>query len=198
MEVVGRDVMPDVRDVLKRMRASVSRVRAGGWKGYKGDAITDVVNIGIGGSDLGPVMVTEALKPYCGIPRVHFVSNVDGAQIAGTLQKLSPETTLFVIASKTFTTQETLANAERVRNWMTDVLGRDSISRQFVAMSASPERATAFGIAADRVIAFHDWVGGRYSLWSAVGLSIAIGLGPDAFDDLLAGEREGAGARHLN
>ena len=178
----------EVLETRRRIREFATAIRNGDQLSASGQVFTDVINIGIGGSHLGPELVIDALAPSQGTsPRVHFLSNVDPAHGARLLAGLDPARTLVIVTSKTFTTQETLANAERVRNWMTDALGRDSISRQFVAVSASPERAKAFGVAADRVIAFHDWVGGRYSLWSAVGLPIAIALGPQLFDELLAG-----------
>jgi len=187
--VDGRDVMPDVRRVLAQMRAFTERVRRGEWRGATGKRITDIVNIGIGGSDLGPVMVTEALKPYGsdGL-RVHFVSNVDGTHIVETLKRLHRETTLFVIVSKTFSTQETLANARTARDWFLTRGGtREAVRRHFVAVSTNAEAVTAFGIDADNMFEFWDWVGGRYSLWSAVGLSIALYIGMDRFEELLAG-----------
>lgn len=186
--VDGEDVMPGVRRALAHMREFTGQVRSGAWHGYTGKAITDVVNIGIGGSDLGPVMVTEALKPYGGVPRVHFVSNVDGAQIAGTLHKLSPETTLFVIASKTFTTQETLTNAHTARAWLLDAARDEAhIAKHFVALSTNAAEVEKFGIDTDHMFEFWDWVGGRYSLWSSIGLSIALAVGMDNFEQLLAG-----------
>ncbi len=189
MMVDGVDVMPAVNRVLGQMREFSDMVRTGGWKGYAGDSITDVVNIGIGGSDLGPVMVTEALRPYTSPSlRVHFVSNVDGAHIAETLKPLRPETTLFVVASKTFTTQETIANARTAREWfLAAARDRDAIARHFVAISTNAAEVRAFGIDARNMFEFWDWVGGRYSLWSAIGLSIALAVGMDRFEELLAG-----------
>ena len=186
--VDGDDIMPEVNRVLDRMRAFTNRVRQGKWKGYSGKTITDVVNIGIGGSDLGPVMVTEALKPYGGPLRVHFVSNIDGSHITDTLAGLNPATTLFLIASKTFTTQETITNAQRARDWLINAAGQDSVvARHFVALSTNTQKVAAFGIDTDNMFEFWDWVGGRYSLWSAIGLSIALYIGMDNFEALLAG-----------
>jgi len=187
--VDGKDVMPDVQRVLTQMREFCAEIHDGRWKGYSGDTITDIVNIGIGGSDLGPVMVTEALKYYAhsGMS-VHFVSNVDGTQIAETLKRLDPRRTLFVIASKTFTTQETLANAHTARDWFLRAAGDESaVARHFVALSTNTEGVTNFGIDPRNMFEFWDWVGGRYSLWSAIGLSIALYIGMDNFEDLLEG-----------
>lgn len=187
--VDGEDVMPGINAVLDHMRDFSDQLGAGTWKGHTGEAITDIVNIGIGGSDLGPVMVTEALKPYARPNlRVHFVSNVDGVHIYETLQQVRPETTLFMIASKTFTTQETMTNANSARQWFLDNGGTtEGIARHFVAISTNEKAVTAFGIDAANMFGFWDWVGGRYSLWSAIGLSIACYLGFDNFADLLAG-----------
>ena len=186
--VDGKDVMPDVNRVLKQMEAFSTAVISGDWKGYTGKAITDVVNIGIGGSDLGPVMVTEALKAYKNQLNMHFVSNVDGTHIAETLKNVDPETTLFLIASKTFTTQETMANAHSARNWF---LGHGAaeadIAKHFVALSTNEKAVSAFGIDTKNMFEFWDWVGGRYSLWSAIGLSIALSIGFENFSELLAG-----------
>jgi len=187
--VDGEDVMPGVNDVLARMRKFTDDVREGRWLGCTGKRITDIVNIGIGGSDLGPVMVCEALRPFAqeGL-NVHFVSNVDGTQIVETLKGLSRETTLFVIASKTFTTQETIANAKTARDWFLTRGGtKSAVAKHFVAVSTNAEAVANFGIDTDHMFEFWDWVGGRYSLWSAVGLSIALYLGMDNFDQLLAG-----------
>jgi glucose-6-phosphate isomerase len=187
--VDGADVMPEVNRVLEQMRAFTEAVRTGQWRGYSGEAITDVVNIGIGGSDLGPVMVTEALRPY-GHERlqVHFVSNVDGTQIVETLKALDPARTLFVVSSKTFTTQETLTNAHTARDWFLDSAGDEkAIAKHFVAVSTNAEAVTRFGIDREHMFEFWDWVGGRYSLWSAIGLSIALFIGMDRFEELLAG-----------
>jgi glucose-6-phosphate isomerase len=187
--VAGRDVMPDIRRVLDQMKTFADRVNAGAWRGWTEKPVTDIVNIGIGGSDLGPVMVTEALRP-CWNPRLtpHFVSNVDGAQIATILAGLDPETTLFLVASKTFTTQETMTNAETARRWFLDA-ARDErhIARHFAALSTNARAVTDFGIDPANMFAFWDWVGGRYSLWSAIGLSIACAVGFDRFRELLEG-----------
>jgi glucose-6-phosphate isomerase len=188
MIVDGQDVMPEVERVLGQMRRFTAELRSGAWKGYSGKAITDVVNIGIGGSDLGPYMVTEALRPYGGPLRVHFVSNVDGTHIAETLRGLSPETTLFVIASKTFTTQETITNARSARDWLLQAAGSEqAVARHFVAVSTNAEEVGRFGIDTENMFVFWDWVGGRYSLWSAIGLPIALYVGMDRFEELLAG-----------
>ena len=191
--VDGEDVMPAVNAVLAKMRAFTERVRSGAWTGHTGKAITDVVNIGIGGSDLGPVMVTEALKPYARRDlTAHFVSNVDGTHLAETLRRVDPERTLFVVASKTFTTQETLTNARSARAWLLERLGADAsaVARHFVALSTNAKEVAAFGIDTANMFEFWDWVGGRYSLWSAIGLSIALAIGMDAFEELLAGAHE--------
>jgi glucose-6-phosphate isomerase len=187
-----RDVMPDVLGVLSRMRALSDRVREGEWLGHTGKPVTDVVNIGIGGSDLGPAMATEALRPYWkdGL-RVRFVSNVDGTHLTETLERLSPETTLFTVASKTFTTQETMLNARSARDWLVAGVRADgAVAKHFVALSANTEAAAEFGIAPANVLAFWDWVGGRYSMWSAVGLPIAIAVGMDRFEEMLAGAHD--------
>ncbi len=188
--VDGRDVMPEVNEVLARMKSFTERVRSGKWTGYTGAAITDIVNIGIGGSDLGPVMVTEALKPYADDKklRVHYVSNVDGVHIYETLQTVRPETTLFLVASKTFTTQETMTNAQTARQWFLDQGGSEGdIAKHFAALSTNRKAVESFGIDPDNMFGFWDWVGGRYSLWSAIGLSIALYVGFDNFEELLAG-----------
>ncbi|MBI1194684.1 MAG: glucose-6-phosphate isomerase [Gammaproteobacteria bacterium] len=189
IEVDGRDVMPDVRAVLDQMRTFTDAVRNGEWHGYSGRPITDIVNIGIGGSDLGPVMVTEALRPYVHERlNTHFVSNVDATHISEVLTRVHPETTLFIIASKTFTTQETLTNAHTARNWFLDAAGDPKrIARHFVALSTNAEAVSDFGIDTANMFAFWDWVGGRYSLWSAIGLSIALAIGMDGFEELLEG-----------
>ncbi|HUH03570.1 MAG TPA: glucose-6-phosphate isomerase [Kofleriaceae bacterium] len=189
IEVDGQDVMPGVRAVLAQMRAFTEQVRSGAWTGHTGQAITDIINLGIGGSDLGPVMVTEALRPYWqpGLS-AHFVSNIDGTHLAETLKRCRPETTLFVVASKTFTTQETLTNATSARAWLVDALGDDAaVARHFVALSTNAEAVAAFGIDPANMFEFWDWVGGRYSLWSAIGLPIALVIGMDRFEELLAG-----------
>jgi len=187
--VGGTDVVPEVHAVLAKMRGFAERVRSGAWVGHTGKSITDVVNIGIGGSDLGPVMVTEALKPYWqdGL-RAHFVSNVDGSHLAQTVRGLDPERTLFIVASKTFTTQETLTNAASARAWLLATgADKSAVAKHFVALSTNAKEVSAFGIDTENMFPFWDWVGGRYSLWSAIGLSIAIVVGPDRFEELLAG-----------
>lgn len=186
--VDGKDVMPDVNKVLAHMKEFSESIISGNWRGYTGKAITDVVNIGIGGSDLGPVMVTEALKAYKNHLNLHFVSNVDGTHIAETLKDLNPETTLFLIASKTFTTQETMANAHSARDWFVAGGGTDNdVAKHFAALSTNAEGVAKFGIDTKNMFEFWDWVGGRYSLWSAIGLSIALSIGYDNFVELLAG-----------
>jgi glucose-6-phosphate isomerase len=187
--VDGVDVMPLVRRALEHVRQASHAVRNGLHRGYTGKRITDVVNIGIGGSDLGPLMVTEALRPYqVGGPRLHFVSNVDGTHIVETLGRLDPETTLFLVASKTFTTQETLENARTARAWFLDrAIDATHIKRHFFALSTNTKEVSAFGIDPDNMFVFWDWVGGRYSLWSSIGLSIAMACGFDRFEELLHG-----------
>ncbi|OZI08090.1 glucose-6-phosphate isomerase [Siphonobacter sp. BAB-5385] len=188
IEVDGADVMPEVNAVLDKMKTFSEKVISGEWKGYTGQAITDVVNIGIGGSDLGPVMVTEALKPYKNHLNLHFVSNVDGTHIAETLKAVNPETTLFLIASKTFTTQETMTNAHTARTWLLDAAGDDSaVAKHFVAISTNEKEVSKFGIDTENMFVFWDWVGGRYSLWSAIGLSIILSVGYENFVELLEG-----------
>ena len=182
--VDGRDVMPEVRDTHARMRDFATRVRDGSFAG-KGGKITDVINIGIGGSDLGPAMAVRALQPCHDGPRVHFVSNVDGADIADTLQGLDPATTLVIVASKTFTTIETMTNAATARDWMAQTL--TTPAAQFAALSSAQGKTAQWGIDADRVFGFEDWVGGRYSMWGPIGLSLMIAIGPDDFDQFLAG-----------
>ena len=183
----GKDVMPEVREVLNRMGEFADGIRSGSIKGATGKAITDIVNIGIGGSDLGPVMATLALAPYHDGPRAHFVSNIDSAHIADTLKNLSAETTLFIIASKTFTTVETMTNAETARQWIAEALGSSAVGHHFAAVSTALYKVAAFGIQRERVFGFWDWVGGRYSLWSAIGLPIMIAIGPENFRSFLAG-----------
>ena len=186
--VEGQDVMPKVRAVLAHMKEFVGQVVSGEWKGSTGKEITDVVNIGIGGSDLGPVMVTEALKPYETRLNLHFVSNVDGTHIAETLKKVNPETTLFLVASKTFTTQETMANAQSAKDWfLQSGASQADVAKHFVALSTNEKGVADFGIDTKNMFEFWDWVGGRYSLWSAIGLSIALGIGYDNFEELLKG-----------
>ncbi len=190
--VEGKDVMPEVNAVLAKMRAFTDRLRSGAWKGHTGKQITDVVNIGIGGSDLGPVMVTEALKPYwqAGL-YAHFVSNVDATHLAETVKHLDPATTLFIVASKTFTTQETITNATSARAWLLATLKDDNaVAKHFVALSTNAKAVAAFGIDTANMFEFWDWVGGRYSLWSAIGLSIACVIGMDNFEELLTGAYE--------
>lgn len=186
--VEGKDVMPDVNRVLEHMKDFSNSIISGDWKGYTGKPITDVVNIGIGGSDLGPVMVTEALKSYKNHLNMHFVSNVDATHIVETLKPLNPETTLFLIASKTFTTQETMANAHSARDWFIKGGGKDEdVAKHFAALSTNSEGVSKFGIDTKNMFEFWDWVGGRYSLWSAIGLSIALSIGFDNFEQLLDG-----------
>ena len=189
--VDGKDVMPEVNAVLAKMSAFCDRVISGEWKGYTGKAITDVVNIGIGGSDLGPYMVTEALRPYKNHLNMHFVSNVDGTHIAETLKKVNPETTLFLVASKTFTTQETMTNANSARDWLLAAAKDNSaVAKHFAALSTNGKAVAQFGIDTNNMFEFWDWVGGRYSLWSAIGLSIALSIGFDNFEALLSGAHE--------
>ncbi len=190
--VDGKDIMPDIQAVLTKMKDFSGKVRSGEWKGYTGKAITDIVNIGIGGSDLGPVMVTEALKPYAkkGL-NIHFVSNVDGTHMVETLKKVDQETTLFLIASKTFTTQETMTNAHTARTWFLEKASDENfVKKHFVALSTNQKEVAAFGIDTANMFVFWDWVGGRYSLWSAIGLSIALYIGYANFEQLLAGAHE--------
>jgi glucose-6-phosphate isomerase len=184
----GLDVMPQVRAVLDQMRRFCNALHGGEWRGATGEQILDVVNIGIGGSDLGPKMATQALAAYR-IPhiRVHYVSNLDGAHLATTLAQLSPRTTLFVIASKTFTTQETMQNAASARQWLVDALGEAAVRRHFVAVSTNLPAVATFGIDPDYAFAFWDWVGGRFSVWSAIGLPLALAIGMDNFERFLAG-----------
>ncbi|MDG6896915.1 glucose-6-phosphate isomerase [Actinobacillus delphinicola] len=186
--VDGKDVMPEVNAVLEKMKHFCHAIISGEWKGYTGKAITDVVNIGIGGSDLGPYMVTEALRPYKNHLTMHFVSNVDGTHIAETLKKCNPETTLFLIASKTFTTQETMTNAHTARDWLLkSAHDEKAVAKHFVALSTNAKAVAEFGIDTNNMFEFWDWVGGRYSLWSAIGLSIALSIGFDNFEQLLSG-----------
>jgi glucose-6-phosphate isomerase len=190
--VDGKDVMPDVNAVLAHMRKFSDQVRSGDWKGYTGKRITDIVNIGIGGSDLGPVMACQALKPYAqaGL-NIHFVSNIDGAHLMLALEKCHAETTLFIVASKTFTTQETMTNAHSARTWFLNAAKDDAhIAKHFVALSTNAKAVAEFGIDTNNMFAFWDWVGGRYSLWSAIGLSIALYIGMDNFEAMLTGGHE--------
>ena len=187
--VEGKDVMPEILGVLNQMKSFSEAVRNGTWKGYSGKKIIDIVNIGIGGSDLGPVMVTEGLKSYSkkGL-NIHFVSNVDGTHIAETLKDLNPETTLFMVASKTFTTQETMANAHSARNWFLEkAVNLEFVKKHFVAISTNAKGVAEFGIDTQNMFGFWDWVGGRYSLWSAIGLSISCYIGFSNFEQLLEG-----------
>ncbi len=184
----GKNVMPEVNAVLQQMKTFSEAVIGGSWKGFTGKQITDVVNIGIGGSDLGPVMVTEALKPYKTRLNLHFVSNVDATHIVETLKGLNPETTMFLIASKTFTTQETMANAHSARDWFLAAGAKEAdVAKHFAALSTNSAAVAKFGIDTANMFVFWDWVGGRYSLWSAIGLSIALSIGFDNFEELLAG-----------
>jgi glucose-6-phosphate isomerase len=187
--VDGEDVMPEVNRVLEKMRVFSDSVRSGEWKGYTGKSITDVVNIGIGGSDLGPQMVTAALAHYAHPEmRSHFVSNIDGTHLAETLERVSPETTLFIIASKTFTTQETMTNASSAKEWfLVDAKDPRAVAKHFVAVSTNTEAVSNFGIDPKNMFEFWDWVGGRYSLWSAIGLPIVLSMGMDRFEELLSG-----------
>lgn len=190
--VDGHDVMPDINAVLAHMRTFSDQVRSGNWKGYTGKRITDIVNIGIGGSDLGPVMACQALKPYAqaGL-NIHFVSNIDGAHLMLALEKCHAETTLFIVASKTFTTQETMTNAHSARTWFLNAAKDDAhIAKHFVALSTNAKAVAEFGIDTNNMFAFWDWVGGRYSLWSAIGLSIALYVGMDNFEAMLTGGHE--------
>jgi len=187
--VNGKDVMPDVNQVLDKMRVFTDKVRSGEWTGYTNKPITDIVNIGVGGSDLGPKMVTTALEPYSA-PHLtsHFVSNIDQTDIITTLKKLNPATTLFLVASKTFATKETMTNAHTARKWLLNsAFEKSAIARHFVAISTHKEKVTDFGIDLDNMFEFWDWVGGRYSLWSAIGLSVATAIGMDNFEELLMG-----------
>ena len=188
IRVDGEDVMPEVNEVLEKMQHFTERVRGGEWQGYTGKAITDVVNIGIGGSDLGPKMVTFALQPYAGKLEVHYVSNIDPSDIQETLAKVNPETTLFLIASKTFTTQETMTNARTARAWFLDAADDETaVAKHFAALSTNEEGVTEFGIDPENMFGFWDWVGGRYSVWSAIGLSVALYVGWENFEAFLTG-----------
>jgi glucose-6-phosphate isomerase len=187
IKVNGEDVMPGVKEVLDRMAAFSNGLRSGEIKGAKNKAITDIVNIGIGGSDLGPAMATLALSPYHDGPRAHFVSNIDGAHIADTLAGLDPATTLIIVASKTFTTIETMTNAKAARKWIADALGEKAVGKHFAAVSTALDKVDAFGIPQDRIFGFWDWVGGRYSIWSAIGLPLMIAIGPENFGRFLDG-----------
>jgi len=189
--VGGKDVMPEINKVLEQMKSFSEQLLSGHWKGFSGKRITDLVNIGIGGSDLGPLMVTEALRPYHTAIKPHFVSNVDGTHIGETLKNLDPETTLFVIASKTFSTQETMTNAESAKAWFSEKThGKGEVAKHFVAVSTNTKSVTEFGVAPENMFVFWDWVGGRYSLWSSIGLSIACTIGFENFTQLLQGAHE--------
>ncbi|WP_421201405.1 glucose-6-phosphate isomerase [Aeromonas enteropelogenes] len=191
VEVDGKDVMPEVNAVLAKMKGFCEKVISGEWKGYTGKAIKHVVNIGIGGSDLGPVMITEALRPYKNHLEMHFVSNVDGTHIAETLKKIDPETTLFLVASKTFTTQETMTNALSARDWFLGHAGdKAHVAKHFAALSTNGKAVAEFGIDTNNMFEFWDWVGGRYSSWSAIGMPIALSVGFDNFEALLQGAFE--------
>ena len=189
--VDGKDVMPQINEVLDQMKVFSNKVISGEWKGFTGKEITDVVNIGIGGSDLGPVMVTEALKHYKTRLNVHFVSNIDGTHLAETFKVVNPETTLFIVASKTFTTQETMTNAFTAKQWLLENGASEAdVAKHFVALSTNAQGVADFGIDTANMFQFWDWVGGRYSLWSAIGLSIALAVGFDNFEELLEGAHE--------
>ncbi|MFI5015768.1 MAG: glucose-6-phosphate isomerase [Hyphomicrobiales bacterium] len=185
--VDGKDVMPEVNEVLARMSRFADGVRSGDIRPARGGRFTDVINIGIGGSDLGPAMATLALLPYHDGPRAHFVSNIDGAHWRDTTKPLDPATTLVIVASKTFTTVETMTNAHTARRWLVDALGEKAVSAHFVAVSTALDKVAAFGIAPERVFGFWDWVGGRYSVWSAIGLPLMLAIGPKHFEEFLAG-----------
>jgi len=188
VQTAGEDVITEIRHTRTRTHAFANAVREGRWLGFTGQRITDVVNIGIGGSDLGPLMASEALKPYADGPALHFVSNVDNLHLLQTLKSLNPASTLFIIASKTFTTVETLTNAHSARAWLVEAMGDEaSVVRHFVAVSTAADKVTEFGIDVANMFGFWDWVGGRYSLWSAIGLPIELSVGPDRFDEMLAG-----------
>ena len=191
IESDGKDVMPEVKAVLAKMKGFCEKIISGEWKGYTGKAIQHVVNIGIGGSDLGPVMITEALRPYKNHLQMHFVSNVDGTHIAETLKKIDPETTLFLVASKTFTTQETMTNALTARDWFIQIAGdKAHVAKHFAALSTNGKAVAEFGIDTNNMFEFWDWVGGRYSSWSAIGMPIALSVGFDNFEALLQGAFE--------
>ncbi|WP_310619180.1 glucose-6-phosphate isomerase [Flexibacterium corallicola] len=183
----GEDVMPKVRETLEHLGQFSNAVRSGKVCGVSGKTFTDVINIGIGGSDLGPAMTTQALAPYHDGPKVHFVSNVDGAHISDTLKHLDPETTLVIVASKTFSTIETMTNAQTARSWIVEALGENAIPHHFCAVSTALDRVSKFGISPERVFGFWDWVGGRYSIWSAIGLPLMIAIGADSFMEFLDG-----------
>lgn len=190
IELNGHNIIPDIHAVLSAMSGFSEKIRSGELRSHSGQEFTDVVNIGIGGSDLGPVMVTRALRPFHDGPNTHFVSNVDGADIADTLSKLDPATTLFIVASKTFTTIETMTNAATARKWVVDALGEESVGKHFVALSTNLDAVSRFGIPESNVFGFWDWVGGRYSVWSAIGLSVMLAIGPSNFAKFLEGGRQ--------
>jgi glucose-6-phosphate isomerase len=194
MKALGRDVMPDVRAMRNKMRAMATAIRSGAWTGATGSAIDAIVHIGTGGSHLGPEMVTQSLAPIhqpdLGGPAVHFISNVDGVQIATALGGLVPETTLFIVASKSFTTEETITNARTAKDWLVDALGGDAVGKHFIAVSGNAKAVSEFGILPDNTFELWDWVGGRYSVWSAIGLPIAIALGMNVFEEFLAGAHD--------
>ena len=188
IRVDGQNIMPGIADIKRRMADFCNRVRSGEWKGAAGQSIKSIVNIGIGGSDLGPKMVTEALKAFHDVKiHFHFVSNIDSTHLVETLKTCEPATTLFIIASKTFTTIETLTNAQTARDWLTAALGPDATAKHFVAVSTATEKVKAFGIDPDNMFGFWDWVGGRYSVWSAIGLPLMLAIGPDGFEKFLTG-----------
>ena len=188
--VDGKDVMPDINEVLSKMKIFTEAIRSGEHKGSTGKKITDVINIGIGGSDLGPKMVCEALKHYANGPEVHFVSNVDGTDMAETLKIIDPETSLFLVASKTFTTQETITNANTAKDWLVSKLGKDAVASHFAALSTNKESVEGFGIDSKNMFGFWNFVGGRYSLWSAIGMPIALRIGFNRFEELLSGAHD--------
>jgi glucose-6-phosphate isomerase len=190
VQVDGVNVLPEIYAVKNKIKQFSNEIISGQRKGYTGKPFTDVVNIGIGGSDLGPAMIVEALQYYKNPLNVHFVSNVDGDHVNEILKKVNPETTLFVIVSKTFTTQETLSNAETIRSWFLQSAAQDDVAKHFVAVSTNIQKVTEFGINPDNIFPMWDWVGGRFSLWSAVGLSISLAVGFDHFDQLLEGAHE--------
>ncbi|MEN8888450.1 MAG: glucose-6-phosphate isomerase, partial [Celeribacter marinus] len=185
--VDGKDVMPEVLNTLARMDDFADRIRRGDIASVSGSPFEDIVNIGIGGSDLGPVMAYEAMQPYVDGPRCHFVSNVDGAHIHDVLARVNPQTTLIIVASKTFTTIETMTNAQTARDWLVPHIGEDGVSKHFAALSTAKDKTAAFGIDPDLVFGFEDWVGGRYSVWGPIGLSLMIAIGPQNFADFLRG-----------
>ena len=188
--VDGKNIMPEVKEALNKMESFTNKVTSGEWKGYTGKSITDIVNIGIGGSDLGPDMIVESLKYYKNQLDVHFVSNIDGDHVQEVIKKLNPETTLFVIVSKTFTTQETLTNATTIKKWFLQTASESDVTKHFVAVSTNLKSVSEFGIATDNIFTMWDWVGGRFSLWSTVGLSISLAVGFNNFKDMLIGAFE--------